>query len=188
MKKIAFIGAHGAGKTTLAYHTAAHLKTLGKNVDIVPERARFSPFGINENMEVRTSFWCVADQIKLEMEAEKRNLDYLICDRTTFDTFLYCDEMIIDKNNLPLNYEVMKAMANDWLDTYDKIYRVNSELQLLDDKVRSTDQQFFENMQERFKKEFIKTDNDLYFQNNIIEDLYINDLSDLKNTDFLKEE
>ena len=41
--KIAFIGTHGVGKTTLCYELAAALKREGVHVDIVKEVARLSP-------------------------------------------------------------------------------------------------------------------------------------------------
>ena len=45
--KIAFIGTHGVGKTTLCYDLAALLKRQGLNVDVVKEVARLSPLPIN---------------------------------------------------------------------------------------------------------------------------------------------
>ena len=44
--KVAFIGSHGVGKTTLSYDLAAQLKRRGANVDIVKEVARLSPLPI----------------------------------------------------------------------------------------------------------------------------------------------
>jgi molybdopterin-guanine dinucleotide biosynthesis protein len=45
--KVAFIGSHGVGKTTLCYDLASLLKRQGVNVDIVKEVARLSPLPIN---------------------------------------------------------------------------------------------------------------------------------------------
>jgi len=41
--KIAFVGSHGVGKTTLCFDLAAQLKRRGVNVDMVKEVARASP-------------------------------------------------------------------------------------------------------------------------------------------------
>ena len=46
--KIAFIGTHGVGKTTLCYDVVAALKRRGVNADIVKEVARLSPLPINQ--------------------------------------------------------------------------------------------------------------------------------------------
>ena len=46
--KIALIGTHGVGKTTLAYEICSLLKRSGKNVELVTEMARRSPFPVND--------------------------------------------------------------------------------------------------------------------------------------------
>jgi len=45
--KIAFIGTHGVGKTTLCFDLASRLKRLDMGVDIVKEVARGCPLPIN---------------------------------------------------------------------------------------------------------------------------------------------
>lgn len=45
--KIAFVGTHGVGKTTLCFDLAAHLKRLDLNIDLVKEVARRCPLPIN---------------------------------------------------------------------------------------------------------------------------------------------
>ncbi len=44
--KIAFIGSHGVGKTTLCYDLAARLKRQDRAVDLVKEAARRCPLPI----------------------------------------------------------------------------------------------------------------------------------------------
>jgi len=51
--KIAFIGTHGVGKTTLCYDLAAVLKRRGLDTDIVKEVARLSPLPINRKTRSR---------------------------------------------------------------------------------------------------------------------------------------
>lgn len=45
--KLAFIGSHGVGKTTLCYELAARLKRQDRNVELVMEVARRCPLPIN---------------------------------------------------------------------------------------------------------------------------------------------
>ena len=45
--KIAFIGSHGVGKTTLCYDLASRLKRQDRAVDLVKEVARRCPLPIN---------------------------------------------------------------------------------------------------------------------------------------------
>ena len=55
--KIAFIGTHGVGKTTLCYELAGVLKRQNVHVDIVKEVARLSPLPINQktSLDAQTS-------------------------------------------------------------------------------------------------------------------------------------
>ena len=46
--KLAFIGSHGVGKTTLAYSVAARLKSHDISLEVVREVARRCPLPINE--------------------------------------------------------------------------------------------------------------------------------------------
>ena len=51
--KIAFIGSHGVGKTTLCYDLAARLKRQDRAVDLVKEVARRCPLPINRDTTER---------------------------------------------------------------------------------------------------------------------------------------
>jgi len=55
MIKLAFIGTHGVGKTTLCYDLGALLKKRGLHVDLVKEVARLSPLPINRRPRSRRS-------------------------------------------------------------------------------------------------------------------------------------
>ena len=63
MAKIAFIGTHGVGKTTLCYDLAAALKKHGAVVDIVKEVARLSPLPINRQTSLDAQMWILSTQI-----------------------------------------------------------------------------------------------------------------------------
>jgi Cdc6-like AAA superfamily ATPase len=54
--KLALIGTHGVGKTTLAHEICSLLKKADHNVDLVTEVARRSPFPINEATTLDGSF------------------------------------------------------------------------------------------------------------------------------------
>ncbi len=47
--KIAFLGSHGVGKTTLCFDTASRIKRLDMGVDLVKEVARACPLPINRD-------------------------------------------------------------------------------------------------------------------------------------------
>lgn len=46
--KIAIVGTHGIGKTTLAYQIACEAKKKGKNATVINEIARRCPFPLND--------------------------------------------------------------------------------------------------------------------------------------------
>jgi predicted ATPase len=91
MNLIAFSGTHGCGKTTQVYKLASTLKQKGYNVAVIDELARECPLPINKEAGVLTQFWIIASQMKREIELMSR-YDYVIVDRTIFDTaaYAYC--------------------------------------------------------------------------------------------------
>lgn len=86
--KIALIGAHGSGKTTLGYDIAASLKKIDFNVDVLGEVSRDCPFPINENTTEEAQKWILFTQYIREIEKEGK-CDYLICDRSLLDNYAY---------------------------------------------------------------------------------------------------
>jgi nicotinamide riboside kinase len=88
MKKVAFIGTHGTGKTTLVYELASCLKKLDFNVDVLTEVSRENPFPINEQTTRESQKWILFTQYIKEIEKEGK-CDYLICDRSLVDNYAY---------------------------------------------------------------------------------------------------
>jgi len=86
--KLALIGTHGVGKTTLAYETCSLLKKSGANVELVTEVARQSPFPVNEATTLEGQLWILHAQIAAELEAARR-APQVICDRAVLDNYCY---------------------------------------------------------------------------------------------------
>lgn len=86
--KVALIGTHGVGKTTLAYEVCTGLKKAGQNVELVTEIARRSPFPVNEATTREGQLWILHAQIAAELEATQR-APYVICDRAVVDNYCY---------------------------------------------------------------------------------------------------
>ena len=86
--KIAFIGSHGVGKTTLCYGLAARLKTRDVAVEVVHEIARRCPLPINEETSVAAQSWILHTQIAEELVAMAR-YPAVICDRSVLDNYIY---------------------------------------------------------------------------------------------------
>lgn len=86
--KIAFIGTHGVGKTTLCYDLAAALKRLDLSVDLVKEVARRCPLPINRDTTAQAQEWILHNQIAEEIELAFR-YDVVVCDRSVLDNYAY---------------------------------------------------------------------------------------------------
>ncbi len=86
--KLALIGTHGVGKTTLAYETCSLLKKADYNVELVTEVARRSPFPVNEATTLEGQLWILHAQVAAELDAASR-APHVICDRAVLDNYCY---------------------------------------------------------------------------------------------------
>ena len=86
--KLALIGTHGVGKTTLAYEICSLLKKADHNVELVTEVARRSPFPVNEATTLESQLWILHAQIASELDAAAR-APHVICDRSVLDNYCY---------------------------------------------------------------------------------------------------
>jgi nicotinamide riboside kinase len=114
--KVAFIGTHGTGKTTLCFRLAAHLKMLDLNVDIVKEVARSAPLPLNRNTTLDAQLWILHTQIANEI-ASARDHDVVVCDRSALDNYAY----LVYRFGRRL---VLDALVREWMESYTALFRV----------------------------------------------------------------
>jgi nicotinamide riboside kinase len=135
--KVALIGTHATGKTTLAYDIASSLKKRNFNVDFLGEVSRDCPFPINEDTTKSAQKWILLTQYVREIEKEGK-CDYLICDRSLLDNYAYYIRKFGESKELePLILEHMGS--------YDYLFKVPiNEKYLVSDGVRSIDKEFQE--------------------------------------------
>ena len=86
--KVAFIGSHGVGKTTLCFELAALLKKRDRVVEMVREVARFCPLPINRETTIAAQSWILHTEIAEELVAENK-AEIVICDRSVLDNYCY---------------------------------------------------------------------------------------------------
>ena len=86
--KLAFIGTHGVGKTTLCYDVAALLKRHDLDADIVKEVARLSPLPVNRQTSLEAQTWILATQVAEEIRSASRHA-VVVCDRSALDNYAY---------------------------------------------------------------------------------------------------
>ena len=132
--KVAFIGSHGVGKTTLCYGLAARLKALDISLDVVGEVARRCPLPINQDTTLAAQAWILHTQIAEETVAGAR-YDLVICDRSVLDNFVYL--LLAAGSQTPL-----EQLVSGWINTYDLLVRVPIVDTLNADGLRSTDPTF----------------------------------------------
>ena len=135
--KIAIIGTHSTGKTTLLEHLSAVFKEQGKEVIILPEFARLCPFPINENTTLEAQKWILLSQITEENKLDHKD-KILLSDRATIDNFAYMYR--IEKSDAIENFERC-AVAH--MRTYDFVFKTQKlSLAAKEDGIRTTDLEF----------------------------------------------
>lgn len=140
MKKIAVLGTHGVGKSTLCSMLMAHYKKKGGNVDLIQERIRYSPFPYNEEMTEDTALWAYHAQVARELESKARGFNTIICDRTAIDCFFYAKYWGIKNKQIANSH----LLARRWLTTYDRLIFIAPDSKLFTDGIRSDDLDFQE--------------------------------------------
>ena len=134
--KIALIGTHGTGKTTLAYELTAELKKMGINATMCTEVARRCPLPINRGGSFRGQLWIVVTQIKEEIEAEK-DYDVIVCDRSVLDSYAYTEYVA------PQDAQNVWPLVKEHIKTYDFLFKtpiINDYM--VKDGVRDVDTKF----------------------------------------------
>lgn len=114
--KVAFVGSHGVGKTTLCFDLASQLKRLDIGVDLVKEVARRCPLPINEETTPDAQAWILHSQIAEEMEAAA-NYEVVVCDRSVLDNYAYLVARVGQRPELD-------PLVRSWIRSYDALFKV----------------------------------------------------------------
>lgn len=143
--KLALIGTHGVGKTTLAYEICSLLKKADYNVELVTEVARQSPFPVNAATTLEGQFWILHAQIAAELSAS-RHAPHVICDRAVLDNYCY----LVNKFGRQTQLESWLAW---WMDSYSLLIGVPPvEAGIPSDGFRSEDRAFQQRIHELLKQ------------------------------------
>ena len=132
--KIAMIGAHGVGKTTLCFEVAAFLKKQDVNVELVKEVARSCPLPINRDTNLMAQSWILHSQIAEEIRAGHM-ADTVLCDRSVIDNYAYLVWAAGSRLHLD-------GLVTGWMKTYDYLWKVPIISLPSYDGTRDTDVQF----------------------------------------------
>jgi GTPase SAR1 family protein len=160
--KIAFIGTHGVGKTTLAYELCNELKKQHLDVGFIDEIARRCPFPINEATSLEAQTWILATTIARELELNKIYPN-IICDRAVVDNYVYLYHKF---GHIP----ELHGLTNYWVRTYDLLFKVPfTRKYLRPDGVRSTDLEFQEIIDQKLLQ-LLADDRVSYFDHEVMSD------------------
>lgn len=132
--KVAFIGTHGVGKTTLCYDLAALLKRRNVHVDIVKEVARLSPLPINRQTSLQAQTWILTTQVAEEIRSAAHH-EVVVCDRSVLDNYAY---MVFAAGR----QKAIERFVEHWMKTYDLLFKIPMEGDAPPDGVRDTDDFF----------------------------------------------
>ena len=132
--KVAFIGSHGVGKTTLCFGLAARLKTRDLSLEVVHEVARRCPLPINAQTTHEAQAWIAHTQVADELLAQAR-YPLVICDRAIIDNYAY---LALAHGPQP----GLDRLVDDWLNTYDQLFLVPVTALPQADGLRAVDPEF----------------------------------------------
>lgn len=139
--KIAVVGAHGTGKSTLSKGIAKHLN-YNHIPDIVPDAFRLK-FVINENTPPETQFWILSKMIELE----RNTPEHWVMEKSLWDNIVYGGFSIKDKEIMNVIKRIVISNAN-----YDVVLYCPIEFPIEDDGMRSLDVGFQRTVDENLRK------------------------------------
>lgn len=143
--KIAFIGTHGVGKTTLCYGLASRLKRRDVSIEVVHEVARRCPLPINEETSVAAQSWILHTQIAEELVAQAR-YPVVVCDRSVLDNYVY---LLLAAGR----QDALERLMEAWIRTYELLVHVPIVEPLPPDGIRAQDPSFQRAVDERLVRE-----------------------------------
>lgn len=143
--KLAFIGSHGVGKTTLCYGLASRLKARDVSLDVVHEVARRCPLPINEATSVASEGWILHTQVAEELIAEAR-YPVVLCDRSALDNYVY---LLLAAGR----QEGLHDFVDRWMRSYDLLVHVPIVADPSPDGLRAVDPVFQRAVEERLTQE-----------------------------------
>ena len=134
--KIAFIGSHSVRKTNAVHSFAGAVGRSGRSVEVGREVIRFNPLGLNEGATPEAQLWVIMAQIQQELELRNR-AEVLVTDRAVIDNFAYF--LRVTGGTDPFD---VRPLIATWCDTYDLFVRLQPDVPLRADGVRSTNDRF----------------------------------------------
>lgn len=149
--KIAIVGTHSTGKTTLIKKMDENFRKQGFKTVLLPELSRLSPYPVNERTNYQAQAWIQCKHIEEEAKINHVN-KVLICDRSTLDNFAYFLRAI--KN---IDISQWERLAVQHMYSYDLIFKTRKlDIAPQEDGFRSVHEDFRTEIDSLIKKLFKK--------------------------------
>ncbi|MCK4766129.1 MAG: AAA family ATPase [Candidatus Aminicenantes bacterium] len=159
MIKISFSGITGSGKTSLLEEVKKIL-SLKYRTDSVEEISGKNPFDNDQKASFSSQFFYITTQVNEENIHSINPLDYLLCNRSVLDQWIYWKSSTAGKTLSEQPEEKNRILENIyrfWIKTYDLIFLIRLDLKTLDSREYNTE--FM-----KIDAEYIKKREDLYLQ------------------------
>ncbi|HLP60703.1 MAG TPA: AAA family ATPase [Candidatus Deferrimicrobium sp.] len=157
MIKISFSGISGSGKTSLLQEVKKIL-SLKYRVNSVDEINGRNPFDIDKRSSFVSQFYYFSTQMNEENIHALGMPDFLLCDRSVLDQWIYWKHHMVKKELTPRleeRDELLKHMYHFWIPTYHLVFFIRMDLKELDTRefdseFRTTDLDYIKRTEELF--------------------------------------
>ena len=135
--KIAIIGTHSTGKTTIIKNLQQLCTQKGHAVTVLQELARECPLPINEQTSLDAQKWILLNQISRETAINHED-GLFFTDRATIDNFAYMYRVAS-----PQSIDHFERAAAEHMHTYHFIFKTRKlQAPAKEDGIRTTDREF----------------------------------------------
>jgi nicotinamide riboside kinase len=135
MMKIAIVGVHSAGKTTMVNLLAKELRARGDDVYVVAEAGRDCPYPVGANTTIQAQEWIFHEQMLREIVAQNGSHDYVLCDRSAMDNIIYFKHLLDHGHGfmggVRSRFVMLHMIAIKWMKTYDVVHRLPLNIEWL---------------------------------------------------------
>ena len=164
MTKVSFSGFPGSGKTSLM-NEVKKILLLKYKVESLDEITRKNPFDEDQKSGFDSQFFYISTQINEENIKKSLSLDFLLCDRSILDQWIYWRCYVSDKEmgpQLEERHNLLKYLYRFWVKTYDILILIRGDLEEMEkrepnNEFRRSDLEHTKKIEEIFLK-IIKED------------------------------